>query len=195
MTQPPEPQPMTLRRAISFCVERARHEKAKGIFKLEFAGASNPDSDGHFRREAEYEGIAAFLRSLPQERVTPPDVTATIALEALARRQGDHDLRHARYGPPLMGDCKHVCTESRDLALIRAALSGFPLVSVSPSEEAVAAIRKTLEGFDKQIFVRNIEGDTAPDWAIKAFPYIRALGVLAAQFGSSAPPKEGANND
>ena len=72
----------------------------------------------------------------PQERVTPEDATATIALEALARRQADHDLRHARYGPPLMSDCRYVCTEWRDIAAIRAALSGFPLVSVSDGENA-----------------------------------------------------------
>jgi len=75
-------------------------------------------------------------------------------------------------------------------ALVLAIRRALPLVSVSPSEEAVAAIRTTLEGFDKGVFVRNTEGDSAPDWAIKAFPYIRALAVLAEQFGSPAIPTE-----
>lgn len=42
------------------------------------------------------------------------------------------------------------------------------------------AVAKVLEGFDKGIFVRNVEGDVASDWAVKAFPYLQALGKLAA---------------
>ena len=42
-----------------------------------------------------------------------------------------------------------------------------------------ADVLKILEGFDKGIFVRNTDGDSAPDWAIKLFPYIAALGRLA----------------
>ena len=40
-------------------------------------------------------------------------------------------------------------------------------------------VAKVLEGFDRKIFVRNIEGDGASDWAVKCFPYLRALGILA----------------
>ena len=41
------------------------------------------------------------------------------------------------------------------------------------------AIAKVLEGFDLGVFVRSTEHDGDSDWAIKCFPYIRALGVLA----------------
>lgn len=40
-------------------------------------------------------------------------------------------------------------------------------------------VAKVLEGFDRKIFVRNIEDDGASDWAVKCFPYLRALGILA----------------
>jgi hypothetical protein len=41
------------------------------------------------------------------------------------------------------------------------------------------AIHKVLEGFDKEVFIRNTAGDTESAWALKLFPYLRALAVLA----------------
>ena len=46
--------------------------------------------------------------------------------------------------------------------------------------DALVAARTVLEGFEKGIFVRDISGDSTSDWAIKAFPYLRALGALQA---------------
>ncbi len=40
------------------------------------------------------------------------------------------------------------------------------------------AIDKVLEGFEKRVFVRNIEGDGQPDWAIRLLPYFQALAIL-----------------
>lgn len=40
------------------------------------------------------------------------------------------------------------------------------------------AIRKVLEGFDKGVFVRNIERDADPAWAVKLLAYLGALAVL-----------------
>jgi len=129
--------------------------------------------------------VLAIRRALPQERVTPEDATATIALEALARRQGDHDLRHARYGPPLMSDCKYVCTEWRDLAAIRAALSGLPLVSVSPSEEA----RLLEEAAYLETEAAENSSDVSRLLEVMRGAAARLRGV-AVDF---APPKEGNN--
>lgn len=43
-----------------------------------------------------------------------------------------------------------------------------------------AAAAKVCEGFDLGFFVRDISRDSDPAWAIKLFPYIQALGALAA---------------
>jgi len=45
--------------------------------------------------------------------------------------------------------------------------------------ELDAAIVKVLDGFDEGVFVRNIDGDTEPGWAVKLSPYLAAIGVLA----------------
>lgn len=42
------------------------------------------------------------------------------------------------------------------------------------------AIRKVLDGFHEGVFVRSVAEDRDPAWAIRVFPYIKALGVLAA---------------
>lgn len=39
------------------------------------------------------------------------------------------------------------------------------------------AVRMILRGFDEGVFVRNIDGDSDPAWAIKLMPFIRAIGV------------------
>jgi len=39
-------------------------------------------------------------------------------------------------------------------------------------------VRKVLEGFDTDIFVRSIEGDGDPGWALRLAPYLAALGRL-----------------
>ena len=41
-----------------------------------------------------------------------------------------------------------------------------------------AAARTVLEGFDKHVFVRDTSKDDRGDWAIRCFPYLRALSVL-----------------
>jgi hypothetical protein len=40
-------------------------------------------------------------------------------------------------------------------------------------------VAKVLEGFDKGVFVRDISHDHDRDWAIRALPYLVALGRLA----------------
>lgn len=40
------------------------------------------------------------------------------------------------------------------------------------------AIRKVLEGFDEGVFVRNIERDDDPTWALSMLEYIGALAIL-----------------
>jgi hypothetical protein len=42
----------------------------------------------------------------------------------------------------------------------------------------VVAASKLLEGFERGVFVRSTEYDAEGDWAIRAFPYIQALGAL-----------------
>jgi hypothetical protein len=42
----------------------------------------------------------------------------------------------------------------------------------------VVAASKLLEGFERGVFVRSTEYDADGDWAIRAFPYIQALGAL-----------------
>lgn len=56
---------------------------------------------------------------------------------------------------------------------------------MSPREAA----KKVLEGFEKDVFVRNVDGDGDPAWAIKFFPYARALSVLQ-EFADGAPAVE-----
>ena len=42
------------------------------------------------------------------------------------------------------------------------------------------ACKVVLDGFDKGVFVRNTALDDASDWAIKLFPYLKALGDIQA---------------
>jgi len=39
-------------------------------------------------------------------------------------------------------------------------------------------VRIMLDGFEKKIFVRSIDGDDKPGWAIDLLPYISALARL-----------------
>ena len=64
----------------------------------------------------------------------------------------------------------------KDEELRIVALMSDQTAEIARLQEQVA---KVLEGFDRKIFVRNIEGDGASDWAVKCFPYLRALGILA----------------
>lgn len=47
------------------------------------------------------------------------------------------------------------------------------------AEAACASLRTALEailqGFDRGVFVRSTDGDSDPAWAIKLFPYVKAL--------------------
>lgn len=45
-------------------------------------------------------------------------------------------------------------------------------------QKAKDAARTVLEGFDKGIFQRNIDGDHVEGWAMKLLPYIAALAEL-----------------
>lgn len=47
------------------------------------------------------------------------------------------------------------------------------------------AIAEVLEGFERGIFVRSIGDDANASWAIKLFPYIRALGILQAHLDAA----------
>lgn len=46
------------------------------------------------------------------------------------------------------------------------------------SDELRDAIAKVLEGFEQGIFVRSTESDDDSAWAIKLYPYLRALAVM-----------------
>ncbi len=43
------------------------------------------------------------------------------------------------------------------------------------SEELLRNIEKVIEGFDKEMFIRNVSFDPGPGWAIKLLPYLAAL--------------------
>jgi hypothetical protein len=58
---------------------------------------------------------------------------------------------------------------------------------MSPQEAA----QKVIEGFDKGVFVRDPAGDGDPAWAIKLFPYLRALAVLSEFAETPATETEG----
>ena len=38
------------------------------------------------------------------------------------------------------------------------------------------AVRTILRGFEEGVFVRNVDADSQPSWAIKALPFLAALG-------------------
>jgi len=110
-----------------------------------------------------------------------------------------------------------------EMSRLHALLSGLPLVSVSPSEEATwkAAMGDACKAVclwcDKEVpFIdgqhrrHNLNDPRTYDTPdCRALPIRKmlaagmswrkssklALAAVAAQFGSSAPPKEGANND
>lgn len=46
-------------------------------------------------------------------------------------------------------------------------------------EERDNAIATVLRGFDEGVFVRDTTRDGEPDWAIRLFPFVRALATLA----------------
>ena len=52
--------------------------------------------------------------------------------------------------------------------------------------ENAEAIRTVLCGFDEGVFVRSVAGDTDSGWALKLFPFVRALGVLADRYQRQA---------
>lgn len=39
-------------------------------------------------------------------------------------------------------------------------------------------VRIVLDGFERKVFVRSIEGDDKPGWAVDLLPYISALSRL-----------------
>ena len=41
-----------------------------------------------------------------------------------------------------------------------------------------AAAKTVLEGFEAGVFVRDVRHDDDPAWAIRLFPYLRAIAVL-----------------
>ena len=50
-------------------------------------------------------------------------------------------------------------------------------VDAGNQERFVSAVRTILRGFDERVFVRSIDGDHNPAWAIRLFPFIQALAV------------------
>lgn len=44
--------------------------------------------------------------------------------------------------------------------------------------EIHAAVRTVLDGFERGVFVRSTANDDDPAWAIKVFPYLRALAII-----------------
>lgn len=55
------------------------------------------------------------------------------------------------------------------------------------------AIAKVVEGFAKGIFVRAIDADSKPDWAVKLLPYLVALATLEQSGGRAAARGAGAD--
>ena len=49
---------------------------------------------------------------------------------------------------------------------------------MSQHDDVIEAAAMVLKGFGAGIFVRNTENDHQADWAVKALPYITALGRL-----------------
>jgi hypothetical protein len=83
---------------------------------------------------------------------------------------------------PTMADYQHTeaCQLAGEVAAFLAEPHGRDLLAELEALRTVQdAAAKVCAGFDAAIFVRNTDGDGASDWAIKAFPYLRALGILA----------------
>jgi hypothetical protein len=81
------------------------------------------------------------------------------------------------------------CRRQEDRRMIEALVLELKYVE-SLLEVRHAAIRTVLRGFDEGVFVRSTDGDSDPAWAIKVFPFIRALGVLQqalAEEGATRP--------
>ena len=57
------------------------------------------------------------------------------------------------------------------------------------SKELTEAIRRVLEGFETGVFVRSVEKDNDPAWAMKLIPYLRALAVLQEAVGEEPPSR------
>lgn len=49
--------------------------------------------------------------------------------------------------------------------------------AVAPRGRLEEAVRTILRGFNEGVFVRSIENDDDPRWAIKLLPFIQALAV------------------
>lgn len=49
------------------------------------------------------------------------------------------------------------------------------------------AVRTILRGFDEGVFVRNIDGDMRPDWAIKLMPFVVAIAKAQEIVGDAMP--------
>ena len=59
-----------------------------------------------------------------------------------------------------------------------------------PREPSVQdAIDKVLEGFEVGVFVRAMRADSDPAWAIKLFPYLRALATLQREAADAVRPE------
>lgn len=54
-----------------------------------------------------------------------------------------------------------------------------------------AEVAMLLKGFDRRVYVRNVEGDDAPDWAIRLLPFIASMGRLKALMSEPLPPPPG----
>jgi hypothetical protein len=72
--------------------------------------------------------------------------------------------------------------ETTSLGQTAAALVSSDLVANLPepwfsAEELADAVKTILDGFDKRLFVRSIANDNDSFWAIKLFPYLKALAV------------------
>lgn len=53
-------------------------------------------------------------------------------------------------------------------------------MTLEQQAELLSAAKGVIAAFDAGVFVRNIANDHEPDWAIKAFPHLIALGRLDA---------------
>jgi hypothetical protein len=62
--------------------------------------------------------------------------------------------------------------------------------ALAQRDELAACLREVLKGFETGVFVRNIEGDGQPDWAIKLIPFVALLGRCQAALASIPDQKE-----
>jgi len=223
VTQPPEPQAMTpeIQQAIAeienvaLVIEGYRDACRHG---QQVFHANDFGRDDERLRDA----VLAIRRALPQERVTQE--VSEIAMAAAARGFAiTVSMAMERDGKAEADDAVVIEALKAVRHIFAPALSGLPLVSVSPSEEAVESLAKfalwavdqirqgfNVDSFDVQdkavefgvlvgVQVTERCGESCNceeyhgdfEGGVTCYRDSPTLAAYRAQFGSSAPPKEG----